>query len=315
MDPHLEITRAIRIGKPGEPAYAVAQSANGQYTAVTNETGLTLFDAGGTVRLRYPPQAWPIHLVTAPGDFSYLLVGTRRGGLTRLNLLREGETFQSREQVLYFADNDLNTLSLSSERELLGVGHYGPALAVLDIEGQTLWRRHPDSGNATNGQFWSVALDEVGHRLYIASAGPGTNQLAVLEADSGVWQNGRSLDGRITRMTTLPQNRGVVIVLNDGYSYWLQVYDSSLDDLLWENEYGDPVTAVASDRSQALLAIATGYQGNVTLMNAETGAALTEPLPTQSYVNDIAMSRGSSITAVTEDGSLYLIRYQSASMF
>lgn len=315
MRQHLEIVRAIRIGKPENPAYAVVYSADGQYTAVASENGLTLYDAGGTVRLRYPAQSWPMHLVAAPGDFSYLLVGARRGTITRLILEREGETFPFQEQALYVADNDLNTFSLSSENRLLGVGHYGPALAVLDIEGNMLWRRHPDQGNATDGQYWSVGLDETGHRLYIASAGSGTNRLAVLEANSGVWQNGRLLDGRIIRLTVLPQNRGVVIVVNDGYSYWLRAYDAVLDNLLWETEYGEPITALGANCNQPLLAIASGYQGNIVLLNTETGNPLTESVPTQSYVNDLAMSKGGSISAVTEDGALYLIRLQSADTF
>lgn len=322
MNQRLEMQRTIRISKPGEPAYAVAHSADGEYTAVTNDHGVTLFNTEGVVRLKHPPQAWPIHLVAAPGDFSYLLVGTRRGAVTRLNLARYYKEESSPvpekkrayfsvvdEQVLYFADNDLNTLSLSNDGELLGIGHYGPTLTVTDLAGRTVWEK------TTENRYWSVGLDEVGRRFYIASAGVGTNRLVLLDAQSWVSQNGRSLNGRVTRLTVMPQNYGVVIVLNDGYSYWLQAYDSALGDLLWEKEYGEPVTAVAADRTQPLLAIATGYQGEVMLLNGETGEPLTEPLPTQSYVNDIAMSKGFSITAVTEDGVLCLIHYKSASAF
>ncbi len=203
----------------------------------------------------------------------------------------------------------------AEQSELLGIGHYGSALAVANIQGDIVWQRHSDNGNATDGSNWSVGFDEAGHHLYIASAGSGTNRLVVLDALSGDWQNGRSFKGRITRFSVFPQKAGIAIVLNDGYSYWLQAYSADLTDLLWEVEYGEPVTALAADRSRHLLAIASGYQGDVSVLDTETGRVLTEPVAVQSYVNDLAMSKGSSIAAATEDGTLFFLNYQAHSLF
>ncbi len=315
MSQSLEVKRGLVISRRGEPVYGVAQSANGQYTAVVTDNGLLLFDASGKQLLRYPPQAWPMHLVVGSASFSYLLVGARRGAVTRLNLKREGEGFSLQEQVLYFADNDLNTISLAEHGEMFSIGHYGPALAVANIQGDIVWQQHPDKDNSTDGSYWSVRFDEAGQHLYIASAGFGANRLAVLDARSGECINDCPVKGRITRLTVFSQKTGIAIVLNDGYSYWLQTYSADLSSLLWEVEYSEPVTALTADRNRNLLVIAIGYQGDVFVLDTETGQMLTEPVTVQSYVNDLAISNGSSIAAATEDGSLYLIRYQDTSWF
>lgn len=324
MTHRLEVSRLIQVARPGQPAYSVTHSADGQYTAVGADNGVTLFDAGGQICLHYPTQAWPVHLVAAPGDFSRLLVGARRGGVTCLDLEKQREeeqetrtVFLFQEKSLYFADNDLNTLSLSSgEDAVVAVGHYGPALALLTITGEVVWRRHPNLGNATNHQYWSVGLDENGSRMYIASAGSGTNQLIALEARSGEALNTRAISGRCTRLTVLSQGKGVIVVINDGYSYWLKIYDAALDKLLWEREFGEPVTAVAVHSTQPWCAVAADYDGKLFLLNSESGDLLTpSSVEIKSYVNDIAVSDSNTVTAVTQDGALAVVRHLVASSF
>jgi hypothetical protein len=110
-------------------------------------------------------------------------------------------------------------------------------------------------------------------------------------------------------VTVLPGRLGVA-VLSPGeyYTARLTVYSPDLNDVLWEKELDGPAVALAADLVEPLLVVGSGYEGLVMLLNAETGDTLaTEPL--RALVNGVSIANGRSVVAVTQDGSVGLLRY------
>ena len=310
MSGRLEIRHWIRLG---HPAYAVALSDDGQYIAVGSEQGVAVFNATGRRMFTHSPSATPlpVHQLAAVPDLSRLYVGARQGWLIRLDLERGEKAFSAEAQSLYQADSDLHTLSLSANDRFVALGHLSPALTLLQTDGHLLWRRHPDDGNATEGQLWAVALDTDGATLYVGSAGMGTNRLAALEARSGSPVAHRYLEAeaRATALAVLPGGKGVAVVLaQDIYTVRLVAYDPGLTDLLWERTFDEPITALAADRQQPLLAVGVGYEGHVRVIDAQYGRVLAAQ-QTKSVVNGLALAQGRTLAAVTQDGNLVLMRY------
>ena len=326
MAGRMEILRWIQTNAP---TYAATWLHKGQFIAAGTEKGAVLFDLTGRRLLSYPPTdvPVPVHQLAAsdvprgqrdnngsPVPLGTLFVGTRQGWVVRLSLTRKKEKseFEVPEvRKLYQATNDLHTLSLAADANLLAVGHLAPGLAVLDTNGKIIWRRHPDDDNATNGRVWTVALDSTGDVLYVGSAGAETNVLAALDAQAGDTLAYRHYsDGeRVTGLTVLPKGRGVAaIIAEDMYSSRLEIYPRSLDAPLWERAFYEQVTALAADVKRPLLALSVGYEGQVTLMNPLTGEELAH-VSLRALANDLAITNGQMLAAATDDGHLALIRY------
>ncbi len=324
MSGQLEILRWIRVG---HPAYAVTWLHKGQYAAAGTEVGLSLFDLTGRRLLAYPPDSGdrpvvPIHQLVAAdaieenGDkvvcLGTIYVGARQGWLVKLSLSRQEDKVNYQVGKLYQATNDLHTLSLSTESDLIAIGHLAPGLTVLDTDGEVIWHRHPDSDNATNGRVWSVSLDPSGDAMYIGSAGSETNVLASVNARTGrvlshrYYENGE----RVTGLAALPEAGGVaVVVAEDMYSGRVEVYSPDLEDLRWERAFYDPVTTVAADTTRPFLVISVGHEGRIMLIDTSTEALLSPEVSLKTLVNDIAIINGQMIAAATDDGHLVIVRY------
>ena len=314
MHGRLEPLRSIRIG---QPVYAVALSGDGQYMATGSEEGLALYDAVGNRQLVYPATSHPlpVSLVAMVPDMSWLLVGTREGVLNRLEVKRKEGEFTARARILHQALNDLNSLALSADGQIIALGHLSPALTVLQTEGNVLWRRHPDDGNATRSQMWSVALDSKGDTLYVGSASAGTNVLAALDACTGAPRASQQLDGRIVRLASLATSGGVVAVVTAGsYEYKVVAYQQNLQEVLWERGFNEPVTALAADPQHDLLAISVGYEGRIMVLEATSGQVLAADQALHSLVNGLAVTNGSRLAAGTQDGHVAWLYYESGEL-
>jgi len=311
MAGRLEIRQWIQMN---QPAHAVTLSGDGQYIAAGLEQGVAVFNVTGHRLCTYPPGDTPIpvHQLAATPDLGQLYVGARQGWLVRLDLEREEEAFHFRAQTLYQTDNDLHTFALAADGQYIAVGHLSPGLALMQTDGRLLWRRHPDDGTATEEQTWAVALDAEGDTLYAGSAGTGTNRLAALDARSGSSRAHRCLEAgvRATAVAALPGENGLAVVLaEDPYTGRLVAYDAGLADLVWERTFDEPVTALATDREQPILAVGVGYEGQIALVDAQTGRMLASDLALKSVVNGLAIAQGRFLAAATQDGQLALIRY------
>lgn len=303
LDPHW-----IRLD---QLAYAASLSGDGQYVAVGHEQGLSLYHKTGQLLLTYPPVSQPVHLVSLAPDLSRVYLATRLGMLVRLDLTHQNGKITFAPHVLYQAANDLHSLAAAYPADLLAVGHLLPALALLDTKADVLWRLHAESGNATDGQVWSVALDKDGQILYVGSAGAGTNRVLALEARNKARLNRIKLDPgtRVTALAAFPG--GVAITMADGpYQSRLSVYKAALGRLCWEVSFDEPLTALAADSAQPLLAVAIGYEGHVRLLDANNGQLLAEE-PVRSVVNGLTLVGGRWLAAANQDGTLALLTYQA----
>jgi len=308
MSGNLEIRRWARIGCP---AFAVAQSQDGQYIAVGSEQGVHIFDSTGANLLTFPPTdtPLPVHQLAAAPDLAQIYVGARQGQLVRLDLERTKEGFDCDARPLLREpdDNDLHTLALSAN--VIAVGHLAPALTLLQTDGELLWRRHPRDGTATEGRLWSVALDEKARTLYLGSAGTGTNRLAALDINSRAPRGHCSVEARITALVPLAAGRGVAAVLaQDVYSSRLVAFDNRMEAPLWEHTFDGPVTALATDAQAPLLVAGVGYEGQATLIDTDSGHIVASQT-LKSVVNGLALTQGRFVAAATQDGNLALLRH------
>ena len=291
-------------------AYTVAQSGDGQYVAVGTETGASLFNLGGHCLVTYPSRGaqLPVHQLRASLDFTRLVLATRLGKVISLELETIGDRFELRETKLYTADCDVHTLAFSAVEERIAVGHLSFALTMLDLHGDVVWKQQ-NLGAAALGPTWSVALAPDGEYLAVGSAGSGVNWLAVLDAETGALQYKRECDAPVTAVAVLADGSGVAALSPDEYDMArLTVYNATLTDVLWEQVFDGPATALASDSVEPLIAVGSGYEGTVRIWNAATGARLAaESL--RGIVNGLSLVRGSFIAAAIQDGSIALLRY------
>lgn len=309
MGGRLEISHWVSLNNP---VYDVAMTGDGQFIAAGAEQGVSIFNPTGECLLVYPPAGYqpiPVRQLAVAANMARLYIGARQGWVIRLDLEQTKEGLKFRPQLLYEAKTDLNTLSLSANEQLLAVGHLGPAISLLRSDGQLLWRRHPADGTATEGKTWTVALDPVGENLYIASAGSTTNYLVKLAANQGTPLAYRLDQVRLTGVAVLPAEAGVVIAQVEAFETGrLIVYTPDLTDIIWERSFDEPITAIAIDRSSSLLAVGSGFEGQITLIHTPTGQEkATKTL--KAVVNGLALVQGNTLAAALQDGHLALIRY------
>jgi DNA-binding beta-propeller fold protein YncE len=308
MSGHLEIQQVIQVQ---QPANAVALSEDAQYVIGALEGNTVVFSVAGRCLLSYPSSITPMPALrlAASSDLRQLYVVARQGWLIRLNLQREPDSFRYDAHTLYTAENDLHSLALSRDGQLLAVGHLGPALTVLNIDGRIIWRRHPQDGTATEGQVWTVAFDALGKMLYAGSAEFGTNRLAAIDTRSGTVQNYTYVTGQVTALGILPEGKGVAAVLAGGrYTGRLVMYNLALESL-GEACFDGPITALAVDRRLLFMAVAIGHEGQIALIDAQNGEVLATTDEIRSRINGLAIAQGRLLAAATQDGALVLLRY------
>lgn len=313
MSAQLEIRRIFNVEKP---AYAVRLSADGQYLAIGTERGFLLFNRVGERLLTYPnwEQALPIRRLALSPELQQVYLGTRQGVVIALDLSRENDKkeFRFTPRAIYECPNDLFDLVFEPQANVLAIGHLGPALSLISTEGRIIRRWHPDDGTATSGRTWSVSLEPDGDVLYAGSANEGTNRLTTLTVSPPIALRKNILfppGQRITKLTALRKNEGVAAaIVEDIYSTALQVYDGDLRER-WSIALDEYPTALVCDRLHPYLVCATGYLGRIQIFDVSNGKSLCNEVTVNSMVNDLSIVQGRWISAVTEDGTVYLMEF------
>lgn len=340
---YLEVRREIQLNVPVSD---IALSGNGQYVAVATENGLSVYSSfNADCFLKHPAdQKLPLLKVAVTSSMGTIYIVTREGTIARINVLNKasnkwdvevGRFFEAvinvknrdgEERQVY----DLYGLSLSSNGDMLAIGHHSPGLTVLDTAGEygaTLWQRHKNTGNATDGQGWSVDFSPIETQLYIASSGVGHNRVALMDASQRSVLSGTMVDDgvQVTAISVLPNQMGVATVQTQGRNqYRLVVYDKVLEKILWEKSFYQPITSMAANRESltprnapegnVLLAVSLGVEGKVMVLNALTGQVLSE-LVLRTLVNALDFVQGAVLAAATQDGSIFTISYISSDGF
>ncbi len=304
MPSRLEVRRWLQVHRP---VHGVAQSGDGQYVVVGSEVGAAVFNLGGHRLGSYPAAGaeMPVHQVRASLDFTRLVFATRLGDILAGDLEPSASRFDIQPRTLHHTDNGIHALDFAAERVVLG--HYAFALTALNLEGDVVWQQQ-DSGEAARGCNWSVSLTADGGTLYAGSASSGTNWLLALDAGSGMALHRRECEGAVMAVAALADNAGVAVLTPDEYdAVRLIAYSADLDNVLWEHSFDGPAALIA-DANAPLLAVAAGYDGRVSIVDASTGAVLaSETL--RVLVNGLSLAQGRFVAAATQDNSVALLRY------
>ena len=315
MTGRLEVRRWQRLGTP---LHAVALSSDGQYVAVGSETGPLLFNAAGEAILTHsmPELASPVRQVALSPAADRLYLGLRTGEVLCANLYHKENEFTLEDvRILHTTSNDLHTLAISTDDRRIALGHLSARLTLLASDGELRWRSQP---NEVVNSMWSVAFDLTNENLYVASAGTGTNRLAVLNLADCQSPAAGYLEPDLRATALAVQRDGVVVVLLDSTYYDCEIvkYNPDLSQTLWKFSPAEMVTALATDAAQDArpadkterLAVACGYEGRVILIDGSTGNVIAETV-LRAGVNSLALAQGRILAAVTQDDSLALLQY------
>lgn len=328
----LEIIRWMQVGAA---VHAVALSAEGRYVLVGSERDLCLLDRRGGVRFRYhsPGQKQMyFHLVAMTAKMDMVLAATRPGSVIQIEVEVGEKQFDAWPMEIFFAEGDLYDLALAADGQLAALGHLGPALTVLNLQGLLdaahqpaasgnegigledllVWRRHPDDGNPTDGQIWAVALDPTGEVLYVGSSGASHSMLAALDARTAQPLGFLHPERRVTQVAALSQPPGVAAVLTDGgYAHTLTCYTPQLDVLRWEQDFEEHITALAADPVEDLVAVGSGFAGQVTLFKASFGEMVAQHPELDSLNTCLAIVDGRYLAAGTQRGDVAYLEYRA----
>jgi hypothetical protein len=310
MAGYLEVRQWINVN---QPAYAVALSGDGQYAVVGNEQGVAIYNQRGQNLLARPisDSPLPVNLLAVTPALEQVFIGARQGWLLCMETEISDKEVHLHKCWSYPAD--INSLTISPEQNIVAIGHLAPALTLLQFDRCRLWRRHPDDGTATRNQMWTLALDDENSCLYIGSAGAGSNVLAKINnTDAFPLAHYPVKAGEhVTGIAILSDSLGLVAVFSkDVYFSKLVAFDNALRGPLWEMPYDGPLTALASDPNFPLVVVSAGFEGQLLLLDAQTGKQLAPGLALASRVNNLCIVQGRTIAAVTQDGNLVLIHYQ-----
>jgi hypothetical protein len=313
----LTLVRWLRVGAP---VHAVALAGDGRHLLAGSEHDLRLLDLWGNVRFRYFEPAAPGTAVERdlpcrvvclrPDTLAVALAGFRAGALYRLDLTWHDENVEVWPDLIRNEANDIHDLSYAPGNDLVAIGHLGPALTVIDLDGQQRWRRHPDDHNATDGKGWVVALSPDGQQLYAGSSGSARHRLVILNAASGSLLAGAILPAPITLVAGLPAPLTVAAVLNFPEESQLVVYGTDLRKPAWSYvpETDGRVTALAADQAADLVVIGTNA-GSVVVLDATSGRELVRDDSLHSTVLSLAIAGGRYIAVGLQDGQVAYLEY------
>ncbi len=308
MPGRLELRRWIELHRK---AYAVAHSHKGQYVAVGTDTGMAIYNLGGHEQARYSAVAGedPVHCVCAAPEFAQIVVATRLGTLATLEVTPASGKLETEARELPLSFPDIHSLAFSEAGERIAIGHLGYALTVLNLDGEMLWQQQ-DVEAAALSSMWRVAFTPDGTKLYAGSAGGSVNWLVSLDAATGALLYRRECAAPVIGVAALPDRLGVATLSPGEYYSEAQVtaYTPDLENVLWEQPLDNPATAIAADVMEPALIVSGGYEGVVTLLNAESGATLATT-KLNALVDALALVQGKFIAAVTQDGSVGFLRY------
>lgn len=317
----LTIARWMRLGAP---VHAVALSGDGRHVLVGTEHDLRLLDRWGNEHFRrsQPPAPgtvvepdMPFSLVALAPDLSLGLAALRAGELYRMDFAWQGDTVSVhwQQEPIRVEPNDLYSLSLAPEAEVIALGHLGPALTVLDTQGRQRWRRHPQDHNPTDGKTWAVALSPDGETLYVGSSGAARHLLAALDSSTGALKAGQRPAQRVTALAPLPAPLAVAAVHSDVNECRLVAYVPDLREESWQYAVGmgARITALVSDPVEDLVAIGSNT-GHVVLLQASSGAYLAQDDTLGSAVLSLSVADGRYLVAGLQNGQMFYLEYTPA---
>lgn len=308
MQGSLDVVRLIRIGAP---VHAVSMCVGGSHILVGTDGELALYTRHGDTPFRYADQTGELafHLVRLAPDLRSALAVQRSGKTMKLAISGRGADQVVDIHELRWDANDIYHLSWHSGSGRIALGHYGPALTVMNESGSMQWRRHPHDGNATNGRLWSVALDGNGDRLYVGAAGASTNLLAAVDAASGLIGARTQLPARITQLAALPAPHAVAAILNTADHSVVAAFDGLLNAPVWEcpADDGEAFTCLES-APHAGSVVVTSSTGAVRILSAQSGETLAPPLVLESAILSVTVTPdGRQIGVGLTDGRVALL--------
>lgn len=317
-DATLTLVRWLRVKAP---VHAVALAGDGRHLLAGSEHDLRLLDLWGNVRFRYfdPPapgtaveRDLPCRVVALrPDTLAVALAGLRTGALYRLDLTWQDEDVEAWPELIRAEANDIYSLSYAPSNDLLAIGHLGPALTVIDLDGHQRWRRHPDDHNATDGKTWAVALSPDGLQLYAGSSGSARHRLVALNAANGGVLSGVILPAPVTLVAGLSSPLAVVAALNFPEECQIAAYGADFrQEPAWRyvSEADERFTALATDPAAGLVVLGTDT-GCVVVLDARSGRQLAQEDSLRSAVLSLAVAGGRYITAGLQDGQIAYLEY------
>ncbi len=310
----------VRWLRAGAPVHAVALAGDGRHVLVGSEHDLRLLDLWGRECFRYfePPAPgmateadMPFRAVALQADsLALALAGQRQGTIWRLDLTWQGDNVEMWPEPIRNEPNDIYNLSYAPASGLVAIGHLGPALTVIEANGQQRWRRHPDDHNATDGKTWAVAFSADGQRLYAASSGSARHRLAALDATAGKVLAGVTQPAPITLLAGLPPPLAVAAVVNAADECQVVAYRPELSQptWCWTPDRDERVTAIAADLGAGLVVLGTNC-GGVIVLDASSGRQLVREDSLHSTVLSLATADGRYIVAGLQDGQVAYLEY------
>lgn len=296
------------------PVHAVALSGDGRHIFVGFEYGFRVVDRWGNFRFAHTPDgeemAYNLVAMAAVGNWG---VAVQRSG----NLHRFDVAYQAEEPEITFNEhefrkepNDVHSLSLAAEQHLTAVGHYGPALTVIDARGQQRWRRHPYDRNPTDGQTWAVAFNAQADGLYVGCSSAARPLLALLDAQTGAVRQGVRLEQRVIALAALPSPLSVAVILNDSDGSQLAGYADDLHAPVWTfaSSSWERLTALAVDL-QAGLVVVGSNTGAIYVLDSNTGALQASNDTLHATVLSVAIAMGRYIAAGLQEDSVAYLEY------
>ena len=314
MQGRLEVVRWLRVGAP---VHAVSLCADASQILVGTDGELVLYTRHGDVAFRYldPTGELVFRLVRLAPDLSNALAVQRSGSVLRLTIQGRGASQRVEILDLRWNANDIYHLSWHSESGWIALGHYGPALTVLNEHGEIQWRRHPHDGTPTHGKLWSVLLDESGSRLFVGAAGSANNLLASVDASSGLIGPRIQLAARVIHLATLAPPLAVAAILNSQERSVVAAFDSLLSTPVWEYpaKEGEIFTCLESAPSIGVGVVASNA-GSVLGLNGTTGALRAPVLSLESTVFALTITpNGRQIGIGLNDGRVGLLTFTAPS--
>lgn len=304
----LTITRTIRLG---EPVMDLALAERGLYLAAACEVGLHVFDLTSGIRATYQFEDMaPFYRVVGLPGHAQCYVADAAGQIVHCELFREHEALQITGRLIYQADADIHSLALAGNLSTLAIGHLSPALTVLDADGSLRWRRHIADATPADGRIWAVALSPDGQQLYAGSAGAGENCLLVAATHHSQNLAPGTVRRAVTAVAALSGGHGVAAVLagREGESA-ISLYAPDLASLRWSRQFDLPVTALCAHPEQPIVIAAVGYEGEIHLLDAVSGADLAQPLALTGTVVALDAAPGTTIAAAGQDEHVTTLRF------
>lgn len=309
--------RMTRLLRTGSTVRSVSLGETGQDVLVGTERDLRLYNTTtGESLFWYAQPNTDLGFISAEmwgeGEQGYTL--QRSGELLRIDCPRrkDGRGVDASITRLRHEIHDLFTLSIAPQAGLIAIGHFGPAITVLNEEGELVWRRHPDDHNATSARTWSVAFSSDSSTLYAGSSGVERNGLALFDATSGESKGGIRAAGAITAIAGPAAPLKIATVVNMADTSAVIAYADDLRHPAWEFRQANNhrMTALAADQETGYVVVGTA-QGWLYVLDGQQGTIVAATDECKSVVMDVAIVGGRYVAAGLENGEVALLELEA----